>query len=234
MDKQTRGALSLLSTSPLNIYREAVKAVPQIRWGLGVVGIIALIAIVSSLKISSRVAVFGFLIMLLAMVLLVIFAALTKASGALKVAAIILIFAVLLLAIATGICLFTSVFFKWPVDLQSWVTGSGPAPPVPHATPTPTATPSPPDSASIVLKEGRTLQSAIEDIADLDNFRAQITNCSRVFMQSRIRGGLARAETVEKLIEQLQFRVKTPKTNERYDVMRKEHEQTYVVKCTKS
>lgn len=232
MDDPTRNALRVLTTSPLNIFREAMKAVPQLKFGLGIIGLIALIVFAGSyLKVSFRVAVIGVLIMIILMVLLVIFAALTKASGALRVAAIIMMFAFLLLGISTGVCIFTSVFFKSPVDLQDWIKD-----PTPTASPTPTPTPSPSpkDSASIVLKEGRTLQSAIDDLALLDDFRAQVTNCSRPFLQSKIRGGLARAETMEKLIEQLQFRINKPPTRERYTVTRKDQEKTYAVQCTKS
>jgi hypothetical protein len=235
MDDPTKNALKLFTTSPLNIFKEAMKKIPQLKWGLGILGIIALIVfVVSSFKISLRLAVFGTLIMIFLMILLVIFAALTKASGALKVAAVGLLFAVLLLGIATGACLFTSVFFKWPVNLQNWITGGDGPGPGPTPTPSPTPTVTPPDSASIVLREGRTVQSAIENIANLDNSRARITNCSRIFLQSKIRGGLARAETVEKLIEQLQYRINNPKTNERYTVTRKVQEQTYEIRCTKN
>lgn len=227
--------LQLLTTSPINIFREALKAVPALKWALGVVGIFAAIAIVASFKISFRVAVIGFLIMLLLMVLLVVFASLVRASGALRIAGIILMFAFLAIGIATAICLFTSVFFKAPLDLQYWVTGTAPSPtPTPVPTPTPTPSPATQDSASIVLREGRTLQSAIDDIADLDDSRAQISGCSPLFLKATIKGGLVRAETTEKLIEQLQFRIKKPKTSERYTVTRKEHEQTYEIRCIPS
>jgi hypothetical protein len=219
--------LQLFSTSPMNILREAIKAVPQLKWALGVLGLVAAVAIVASFKISFRVAFIGAVIMLVLMVALVVFAALTSAKGALRIAATVMMFAFLTLIIATATFLFTSVFFKWPLDLQDWVTGTK----RPVLTPTPTPTPSPPDSASIVLREGRTLESAIEDVAELDDFRARIDNCSRPFMNSVIRGGPVRAENVEKLIEQLQFRINKPKTPESYTVVRKEHEQTYDIHC---
>lgn len=228
-----KSALRLLTTSPLNVLREAIKAVPPLKYALAVLGIVAAIAIGLSFKVSLRVAVFGALIMLVLMVAVVVFAALTKASGALRVAAIIMMFAFLILIIATITFIVTSVFFQWPLDLRSWVTGDGPTVIVPIApTPTPTPMASPVgDSASIVLREGRTLRSAIEDIAELDDSRAVVERCSRAFMNSTIRGGSVRAENVEKLLDQLQFRINRPKTRERYRVVREEKEKSYVIRC---
>lgn len=225
-----RGALRLLATSPINILREAIRAVPALKYALGVLGIVAAISIAVSLKVSFRVAVIGTLIMIVLMTALVIFAALTQASGALRIAATIMMFAFLFLTIGTATLLFTSVFFKWPLHLQHWVTDP---PPSSTPTPTPTSSPSPPmDSASIVLKEKRTLKSAIEHIAELDDSRAQISYCSPAFLNSVIRGGPVQAETIEKLIEQLQFRIPKPKTRERYRVIKKEQEKTYDIQCT--
>lgn len=72
-------------------------------------------------KIDFRVAVFGTVIMLVLMTALVIFA---KTAGTASVGfagpAIVLTWFSLLLMMATATALFTSVFFKWPVDLQ-WV-----------------------------------------------------------------------------------------------------------------
>jgi hypothetical protein len=176
-----------------------------------------------------RVAVIGTLIMLVLMVAVVVFAALTKARGSLKVAAIIMMYAFLFLAIATITFIFTSVFFQWPLDLRSWVIDP-PVETAPSPAPVPTPT-SLPNSASIVLREGRTLRSAIEDIAELDDFRAVVEKCSRPFMESTIRGGLVRDETIEKLLEQLQFRIKKPKTGEKYKVIRDERQKSYVIQC---
>lgn len=226
-----RNALRLLTTSPINVFQEAIKAVPSLKWALAVLGIVAAIAIGLTFQVSLRVAVIGTLIMLVLMVAVVIFATLTKSTGPLRIAAAIMTFAFLILIIATIAFILTSVFFKWPLDLHTWVTGP-PAVTNPTPTPTPAPTPSPvSDSANITLREGRTLRSALEDIAELDDSRADIQKCSRLFMNSTIRGGYIHDTTVEKLLDQLQFRIKKPKTRERYKVTRSEREKSYVIQC---
>jgi hypothetical protein len=224
------GRLSrLLTGSPANVLREAIKEVPQLKYALGVLGIIAAISIALTFQRSLRVAVIGTLIMLVLMVAVVVFAALTKARGALRIAAVIMMFAFLVLIIATITLILTSVFFQWPLDLRLWVVDTT-AEIKPTPTPTPTPTPLP-NSASMRLREGRTLQSAIEDIAELDDFRAVIEKCSRSFMSSTIRGGLVRDETIEKLLEQLQFRIQKPRTRETYKVIKDERQKSYVIQC---
>ena len=61
-------------TTPISFLREAIRAVPAVKWALGVGGIMAVIAIVYSFQISPRVAVIGTLIMFLFMGVLVVFA----------------------------------------------------------------------------------------------------------------------------------------------------------------
>jgi hypothetical protein len=109
------------TTTPIDILRAAIKAVPAVKWALGIAGIVAAIAIIEGFKIDLRVAVFGTVIMLILMTLLVIFA---KAAGSGVVGfagpAFVLTWFSLFLMMATATALFTSVFFKWPVNLQ-WV-----------------------------------------------------------------------------------------------------------------
>lgn len=229
-----KNAFRLLTTSPANVFQEAIKAVPALKYTLAVLGIVAAISIALTFGVSLRVAVIGTLVMLVLMVAVVIFAALTTARGPLRTAAIIMMFAFLLLIVATITLIFTSVFFKWPLDLHTWVTGPITVVPSPSPTPTPTPIPAPsvvPDSASMTLREGRTLRSALEDIAELDDSRADIQECSKVFMNSIIRGGNIQDVSIEKLLDQLQFRIKKPRTRERYKVVRNEREKSYVIQC---
>ena len=224
-----KAALKLLTTSPVNVLNEAIKAVPALKYVLGVLGVVAAIAIARTFVSSARVAVIGFLIVLVLMVAVVIFAALTRATGALRIAATIMMFAFLMLTIGATFFIFTSVFFKWPLDLHRWIVDE---PPIVVATSTPTPTPTPADSATINLLEGRVLESTIKYMARLDNSRAIIKNCSATFMKSKIRGGVLRAPDMRGLIEVLQYRIDDPETSEKYTVTRKEREQTYEIQCS--
>lgn len=74
-----RIGLSLLPESADIDVREAIKAVPQVKWAIAVVGIISIIGIVAgSGRIHPIVAVFGFVFMVFLMLTLVIFAAAVK------------------------------------------------------------------------------------------------------------------------------------------------------------
>jgi hypothetical protein len=113
---------SLISSGPFRILQAAIKAVPAVRYALGVLGIIAAISLAGTLVTDFRVAVFGTLIALGLMALLVIFAAATRLVPRFLIpAAIVFVYAFLTLAIATAFLIFTSVFFKWPVNLRHWI-----------------------------------------------------------------------------------------------------------------
>lgn len=217
--------------TPVEFLKLGIQANPKLKPLLGVLAIVSAIALALTLVSSARVAVIGTLIVLVLMVLVVIFSALTLASGALRIAAIFMMFAFLTLTIATIFLIVSSMFFKWPLDLHTWVTGPPPIA-TPTATPTPIVTPTPlPLNASINLNEGRTLKSALKDIAQIDDARVIFSNCSQTLLLSKIRGGLVRAENTAKLLEQLQYRIQNPKTSERYNVTRKEQEHTYEIQC---
>ena len=59
--------------NPLQIIKDAIKAVPAVRFALGVAGIAAVVALVLGLKLNPAVAVFGTLIVLGLMFVLVLF-----------------------------------------------------------------------------------------------------------------------------------------------------------------
>lgn len=113
----------LINASPFSILRAAIQAVPAVKYALGMLGIVAAISVAKLLVSSFRVAALGCLVTLVLMVMLLVFAAATKlVAGSLKVAALILVYSFLAVSVATVLCLFSSVFFKWPVDLRSWLT----------------------------------------------------------------------------------------------------------------
>lgn len=127
--------------SPMSVLTQAIKAVPAVKWALGVGGVLATVALVYTFNINPRIAFVGLVLMFVFMGILVIFArASTLRSGATVWPAMVLTWFVLIMFIATSVSLFSSVFFSKPLDLQEWLTGKPMA-----AAVTPTPKPSPPD-----------------------------------------------------------------------------------------
>ena len=61
--------------SYLSLIRHAIKAVPEVKWALGVVGVVSAAGlIIGGLNIHPLVAVFGFVVMILFMTALLVFA----------------------------------------------------------------------------------------------------------------------------------------------------------------
>jgi hypothetical protein len=111
--------------SPVTVLREATRAVPAVKWALGVGGVFAGVALIYTFKINPRAAFVGLILMFLFMGVLVIFArASTLRSGVTIWPAMIFTWFVLIMFMATSISLFSSVFFSRPLDLQYWLTGS--------------------------------------------------------------------------------------------------------------
>lgn len=107
------------SWSPMGILREAIRAVPAVKYALGIAGVAAAIAIIKGFKLDFRVAIFGTIIMLILMMLLVIFAKATKTNAkAIAIPALVFTWFALLITMATALLLLTSAFWKWPLDLQ--------------------------------------------------------------------------------------------------------------------
>lgn len=118
----TTGSPGGISLSPYAILKDAVQAVPAVKYALGVLGIVAAITIVGVFQMDYRVAVLGTIVTFVLMVVLVVFAKLTRAAPKRFVAPVlILMWTFLLLTVGTACLLFTSVFFKFPVDLQAWI-----------------------------------------------------------------------------------------------------------------
>jgi hypothetical protein len=112
-------------TTPIEILRGATRAVPAVKYALGIGGVIAAVALIYSFKIDPRAAFVGAIIMLVLMAVLVIFARMsTLAAKKLALPALVFTWFTLLLFMAVAIALFTSVFLKKPLDLQSWLTGN--------------------------------------------------------------------------------------------------------------
>ena len=106
-------------TQLLNVLRESIRAVPAMRYALAVAGLLAVVGLVGAFKISPQMAVFGAIITLVLMVAMVIFARLTTtASRHFFIPATIMMWAFLIVTVASAFLLFTSAFFQWPRGLR--------------------------------------------------------------------------------------------------------------------
>ncbi|MGA9996378.1 MAG: TIR domain-containing protein [Pyrinomonadaceae bacterium] len=120
------------SISPIKILREAIRAVPAVKYALGVAGMAAAVAIVAGFSIDYKVAIFGTIIMSGLMFGLVLFSSFARQGAAsLKPLALALAWTFVLLISATSFCIFTGFFFSWPRPLEVYVGGSPSPPPGP-------------------------------------------------------------------------------------------------------
>jgi len=109
-----------LAPAPASLLKQAINAVPAVKYALGIGGIIAVIAIVSSFGIGFPVALFGTIVMLVLNGGLVIFAKLAgQASSSFRAPALVFTWFSLILFMAVAVALFTSVFWGNPVELRN-------------------------------------------------------------------------------------------------------------------
>jgi fido (protein-threonine AMPylation protein) len=107
----------------LSILREAIVAVPQVKWALGVVGVISAIGLVlTGLKISPLVALVGFPIALVFMAALVGFAYGVRsfANAGSKQTLFLIWFSLIVFMMAT-ISVFASAVINWPWPFRDWI-----------------------------------------------------------------------------------------------------------------
>jgi hypothetical protein len=104
---------------PSEILKGAIRAVPAVRYALGVGGVVAVIALVRGLNLGLDTAVFGAVVMFVLMTVLVIFARLASiASTHFKTPALIFTWFCLILTMASAALLFSHVFFGFPASLN--------------------------------------------------------------------------------------------------------------------
>lgn len=116
-------------STPIEILREATRAVPAVRYALGVAGILAAVALVRGFGLDARTALLGTLGMLALMVVLVVFARLTKTAPSHFVTPIlVLMWSMLVITVASAVLLFTSVFFDWPLAMSALISATSTAP----------------------------------------------------------------------------------------------------------
>src|SRR5262252_6653820 len=115
-----KDASKLSEFLPYRILQEAIRAVPAVKYALGVAGIVSAIAVVMAFGVDLRIAAWGVVVTLVLMVTLVIFAKMTTiAPRYFLIPVMVLTWSFLVLTIATAFLMFSSVFFKYPVDLQN-------------------------------------------------------------------------------------------------------------------
>jgi hypothetical protein len=107
---------------PQTVLKEAIRAVPAVKYALGVAGIAAALAIIASLHTSLAVAGLGTVAMLVLMAVLVLFARLAKAdTGFFRKPMLVFVWAALILVLTVAGLLVSCVFFHQPLDLASLV-----------------------------------------------------------------------------------------------------------------
>jgi len=113
---------------PLKLLKDAIRAVPAVRYALGVAGIAAVVAIVLGFKLRPDVAVFGSLIVLALMFVLVVFSKYAGQPNAssLGPATLLVWFYTIAIVVAT-ILFMTSYFASWPIRFRIDATQSSTA-----------------------------------------------------------------------------------------------------------
>lgn len=107
---------------PQILLKNAIKAVPAVKYALGISGIVAVVALVGGFRIDYRVQVLGGLAVFLGMVVLVVFANAAGMPGSkMRLQAIVLTWFALSMLILSTFFLFSCVFFEWPQSLAHWI-----------------------------------------------------------------------------------------------------------------
>jgi hypothetical protein len=116
-----------LITSPPSLLKQAIKAVPAVKYALGVGGIVAVIVIIAGFKIDFRIAVFGVVTMFLLMTVLVVFAHIAgENKGSFRTPAIVFTWFAELMTMASALAVFTSVFWGHPANWTNLISVSSP------------------------------------------------------------------------------------------------------------
>jgi hypothetical protein len=107
--------------NPFHTLQQAVRAVPAVKYALGVAGIVSVIAIIKvGWQIDALTGVLGTVVMFVLMTVLVVFAKLSAAAASeFRLQILFLIWSSLIITISTAILLFTSAFFMWPLAFES-------------------------------------------------------------------------------------------------------------------
>jgi len=101
------------------LIREGTKAVPAVKFAVGVSAISAIVGLIASFELDLRITLWGTFVILILMFFLLLFARLAKTTQSeFKYVLRVLMWAFVLLFICISTMLTSSIFFKWPVNLQ--------------------------------------------------------------------------------------------------------------------
>lgn len=107
----------LKDTSLPGLLRAAITAVPAVKYALGVAGVLSALALVKGFFSSTEGALLAAVGMLALMVLLVVFAAMSKLGpSALKMPALVFTWTILVLFIVSACLAVSSMFFQYPTS----------------------------------------------------------------------------------------------------------------------
>ncbi len=107
---------------PLSALKEAVRAVPAMKYALAVLGVIAVVAITLAWEIDRYVAIFGAVIVLILMVTVLVFARLSVlAHRYFVLPALVLMWTFVLVVAATAVTLFSAAAFRRPQALYELI-----------------------------------------------------------------------------------------------------------------
>lgn len=103
------------SGRPLSVVRAGIRAVPAVKYALGIAGTAAALALAAAFFSSKQAAFLGAVGMIGLMTLLVVFASVAKlARGYMKYPALFVMWAILIIFVASTVLVTTSVFFDIP------------------------------------------------------------------------------------------------------------------------
>lgn len=104
---------------PVKLLKDAIRAVPALRYALGVVGIVSVIAIVKMLNVDFELAIFGTIVIVALMILLLVFSTIAdkKNKASLRILGLIFSWAVMILITLIVILLPVEYFAHWPFDI---------------------------------------------------------------------------------------------------------------------
>jgi HEAT repeat protein len=108
----------------IKILKDAIRAVPAMRYALAVAGLMSVVGLVGAFRISPLTAVFGAVVVLVLMVAVVVFARLA-ATGPRHffVPVLVMLWSFLGLVVATAFLLFSCAFFQWPKAIHDLIGG---------------------------------------------------------------------------------------------------------------
>lgn len=110
--------------SPLTIIRDAMKAVPQVKWALAVAALVSVVALVYGFNLDPRVAFVGTIAILCLMGVFVVFARMAALDAkVMRAPAVVFTWFVLLTFMLFVAFIASSIFFDQPLPLGKWLVG---------------------------------------------------------------------------------------------------------------